>query len=86
MAWLASLTDFVKPYAHLIYGIAALSGALAVALALAFLSVFRQRLAGAAMRRAALSTVKSVNCLDDYFSKVAIKMSDFEPMYGPYNS
>lgn len=85
MAWLAYLTDIVKPYAPLIYGIAALSGALATALTLALFGVFRQRMAGAAMRRASINTTKSVNYLDDYFNKMAIKIIDFEPMYGPYN-
>ncbi|MEZ5934888.1 MAG: hypothetical protein R3F54_23740 [Alphaproteobacteria bacterium] len=84
--WLASLTDIVKPYAPLAYGVATLSGALAIALTLALFGVFRQRLAGAAMRRAALNTTKSVNYNDDYFSKVSIKLSDFEPMYGPYDA
>lgn len=82
--WLTSLSSFLKPYAPISYGIAALIGMLAIAICLALFGVFRRSMADAAMRNMASQNVKSVNYLDDYFNRKAIKISDFEPIYGPY--
>lgn len=84
MGWLAWLTDLVQPYAPLIYGVAALLGALVVALSLALFGLYRSYMGDADFRKASASDVKSVNYLEEYFNKIAVRINDFEPLFGPY--
>jgi hypothetical protein len=83
LAFVATLTEFLRPYAPLAYVLVGLFGALLVALTLALYGLYKRHTAAAqfAEQRADTGTV---NPMDMQFSKLRIKLAEFQnPLFEP---